>query len=188
MRRILAVALVTVLAACGGAEQEVVEEREPWGDYVTRVVDEYYAHNPELAVYQGLHQYDGQASDFSQASIDEYLSWLDRTMAETAAWIQEHFEPVWESVRPVPLVTIDFGDGNVVRRTLHGNIATYVCSSDGRLVDVLPGIYERETYRRELGELLALHADLRHDTGARAAALLRYHQDRARALRSRCTS
>ncbi len=86
MRRILAVALVATLAACGGAEQEVVEEREPWGDYVTRVVDDYYAHNPELAVYQGLHQYDGQASDFSQASTDEYVAWLDQTIAATSAY------------------------------------------------------------------------------------------------------
>ena len=86
MKKILAVALVATLAACGGAEQQATEAREPWGEYVTRVVDEYYAHNPEVAVYQGLHQYDGQASDFSQASIDEYLSWLDETINATAAY------------------------------------------------------------------------------------------------------
>ena len=31
----------------------------------------------------------------------------------------------------LPVVTIDFGNGTVVTRTLHGNIATYVCATDG---------------------------------------------------------
>ena len=59
---------------------------------------------------------------------------------EVADYINAEFEPVWESVRPVPIVTIDFGNGHTVRRTLHGNIATYICGSDGSVYDVLPGI------------------------------------------------
>lgn len=67
--------------------------------------------------------------------------------------MSEQFEPAWQSLRPVPRVTIDFGNGNVVRRTLHGNVATYVCTSDGIVRDILPGIYEAQSYRRELARL-----------------------------------
>ena len=74
-----------------------------------------------------------------------------------AAAINNQFEPAWESVRPVPRVTIDFGNGKVVRRTLHGNVATYVTSADGRVLDVLPGIYEPVTFVARLDEFVKLH-------------------------------
>ena len=74
-----------------------------------------------------------------------------------AQYINENFEPTWESVRPVPQVTIDFGNGKVIRRTLHGNVATYACAADGRVLDVLPGIYEPRTYVARLKELQDLY-------------------------------
>ncbi len=61
---------------------------------------------------------------------------------EIADFINTTFEPTWQSVRPVPLVRIDFGNGHVVTRTLHGNIATFVCNADGHVLDILPGIYQ----------------------------------------------
>ena len=69
---------------------------------------------------------------------------------EVADYINATFEPAWESLRPAPLVTIDFGNGNVVKRTLQGNIATYICAADGVVYDVLPGIYSPEEYRKQL--------------------------------------
>jgi hypothetical protein len=80
-----------------------------------------------------------------------------------ASYINDHFEPAWQSVRPVPRVTIDFGNGTVVRRTLHGNVATYVCDASGKTLDVLPGIYEPRTYVDRLGELAQLHRYVRQD-------------------------
>jgi len=47
----------------------------------------------------------------------------------------------WESERPVPRVTVDFGDGRKLERTLTGNSIHYILSSDGRLIDALPGLY-----------------------------------------------
>lgn len=67
------------------------------------------------------------------------------------------FEPVWVSLRPVPIVTIDFGNGTTIRRTLHGNVATYACDFQGKVLDVLPGIYEPKTYARRLEQLKLLH-------------------------------
>jgi hypothetical protein len=74
--------------------------------------------------------------------------------ARIARIINEGFEPVWQSVRPVPIVTIDFGNGQKIKRTLHGNIATYVCTSSGHVVDVLPGLYTADTYEKRLLALI----------------------------------
>ncbi len=74
-----------------------------------------------------------------------------------AQYINENFEPVWESVRPVPLVTIDFGNGHTITRTLNGNIATQVCTADGQVLDILPGVYTAEVYRKQLEQLVLLH-------------------------------
>jgi hypothetical protein len=108
--------------------------------------------------------------------------------SEVAGTINDAFEPAWESVRPAPLVTIDFGNGNVVKRTLQGNIATYVCNSDGTVYDVLPGIYAPEVYRTQLQALATLAASLRPKPGAPApdltARLRGYHTREAKRLQA----
>jgi hypothetical protein len=103
--------------------------------------------------------------------------------ADVAAVINRSFEPVWESVRPVPLVHIDFGNGNVVTRTLHGNIATYVCTTDGQVLDVLPGIYEPITYLDRLNQfrLLARFVD-QDGKQNREKRLGEYHKIQAESL------
>jgi hypothetical protein len=90
--------------------------------------------------------------------------------SEVAKQINANLEPVWESVRPAPMVTIDFGNGHVVRRTLQGNVATYVCGPNGSVYDVLPGIYTPDIYREQLTELRKLADSLRHVTATRGAA------------------
>lgn len=88
--------------------------------------------------------------------------------------INTAFEPVWQSVRPVPIVRIDFGNGNVLTRTLHGNIATYLCNAEGQVLDILPGIYEPADYLKQLDQfaLLSRYARPERDNGTRLAA---YH-------------
>ncbi|MFK7767519.1 MAG: hypothetical protein AB8B55_09890 [Mariniblastus sp.] len=72
---------------------------------------------------------------------------------EIAAFINENFEPCWKSVRKVPTVSIDFGNGVKLKRTLHGNIAAYVCDSKGSVIDVLPGVYDPVAYKKQLEDL-----------------------------------
>lgn len=71
--------------------------------------------------------------------------------------INEKFEPVWVSVRDVPLVTIDFGHGHKITRTLNGNVATYALHPDGTVLDILPGIYAPEEYAQQLEQMSYLH-------------------------------
>lgn len=80
--------------------------------------------------------------------------------AYVATYINAAFEPVWETVRPVPIVTIDFGNGTKVTRTLHGNVATYLTNHKGIVYDILPGIYEPHEYLNQLEQfsLLFRHA------------------------------
>jgi hypothetical protein len=100
-----------------------------------------------------------------------------------ATYINQTFEPVWESVRPVPIVRIDFGDGNVLTRTLHGNILTSVCTADGQMLDGLPGIYEEQTYLDQLNQLrLLAAATAKLPADKRDGWVKRYHQRQAALL------
>jgi hypothetical protein len=55
--------------------------------------------------------------------------------------LRDHFVLHWQSVRPVPKVTIDFGDGRRVHKTLTGNSVHVVLDPRGRPVDALPGLF-----------------------------------------------
>jgi len=60
--------------------------------------------------------------------------------------LRERFVLHWQSVRPVPRVTIDFGDGRKLERTLTGNSVHLVLDSTGRPIDALPGLFAREVF------------------------------------------
>jgi hypothetical protein len=101
-----------------------------------------------------------------------------------ADFINQSFEPVWESVRPVPIVRIDFGDGKVLTRTLHGNILTSVCTPDGLVVDALPGIYTESAYLDRLNALCPVAKNAQARPEARRDILVRaYHRGQAQALK-----
>ena len=103
---------------------------------------------------------------------------------QIAEYINKNFEPVWQSVRPVPIVHIDFGNGQVLTRTLHGNIATYLCNGNGQVLDILPGIYQPEAYidRLQQFKLLATYARAAATDEQLTSTLVSYHQTTARQL------
>jgi hypothetical protein len=87
----------------------------------------------------------------------------------------------WQSHRPVPKLTIDFGDGRKIERTITGNSVHYVLTPEGRVVDVIPGLYGPAAFLRAL-----------NDAGAIAAAagradfdrmLVTYHERQLAAVR-----
>lgn len=65
---------------------------------------------------------------------------------EIAQFLKDNYVLHWHSVRPVPRVTIDFGDGRVLHRTLTGNSIHYIVSPDGLLLDALPGLYSPQMF------------------------------------------
>ena len=66
--------------------------------------------------------------------------------AEVSSVLRDRFVLHWQSVRPVPTVTIDFGDGRKLERTLTGNSIHYILDSHGRPIDALPGLYGPQAF------------------------------------------
>lgn len=66
--------------------------------------------------------------------------------AQVSAYLRDHFVLHWKSVRPVPKVTIDFGDGRKLERTITGNSIHYILDSDGRMIDAMPGLYGAQAF------------------------------------------
>ena len=59
-----------------------------------------------------------------------------------AGWMREHAVLYWSSERPVPKVTIDYGDGRRLVGTVTGNSIHYMLDPHGRVVDAMPGLHE----------------------------------------------
>jgi hypothetical protein len=98
--------------------------------------------------------------------------------------INQKFEATWESVRSVPLVQINFGGGKVVTRTLHGNIATYLCNAEGQVLDILPGIYAPASYLQNLHQFTLLARFLtQRSKESLETRLCNYHRVQAEALK-----
>lgn len=93
---------------------------------------------------------------------------------EVASFMNDSFVCTWESVRPVPRVDIDFGDGHRMTRTLNGNVITFLCAPDGKVFDVLPGLYSAEGYLAGLRRAVELYASLSSE-GALADGVAAYH-------------
>jgi len=70
--------------------------------------------------------------------------------------LRERFVLHWQSLRPVPKVTIDFGDGRTLQRTLTGNSLHLVLDAAGRPIDALPGLVDADTFLAELERALAM--------------------------------
>jgi hypothetical protein len=107
---------------------------------------------------------------------------------EVARLLRERFVLHWESVRPVPKVTVDFGDGRFLAGTVTGNSIHYVLDSRGRLVDALPGLNGPGAFRRflertaaEAGRMAAL------DDAGYVRELKAYHTARHAAVQAALT-
>jgi hypothetical protein len=61
--------------------------------------------------------------------------------AKVSQYLRDHFILHWKSVRPAPHLTIDFGDGRKIERTITGNSIHYVLDEAGKLDRCLPGLY-----------------------------------------------
>jgi hypothetical protein len=75
---------------------------------------------------------------------------------KTQQFLAERTVTAWESVGPVPTVTVDFGNGKTLKRTLGGNTVLQLLLPDGRVLDAFPGVYTPDDFRRELDPLFAM--------------------------------
>ena len=103
--------------------------------------------------------------------------------AQISNLLRERFVLHWKSVRPVPRVTIDYGDGRKLERTLTGNSIHYILDADGRPIDALPGLYGPQAFQRELLRAEAIARQTANQPEDQRADTLRsFHQTRVDAL------
>lgn len=88
----------------------------------------------------------GKLTDEYSCANSRYFRTALYSNKEISDYLREHYVLHWQSVRPVPRVTIDFGDGRKLERTVTGNSAHYVLDAAGRPLDVLPGLYAPKAF------------------------------------------
>ena len=93
--------------------------------------------------------------------------------------LRDRFVLHWKSVRPAPRITIDFGDGRKLERTVTGNSIHYVLASDGYAIDAIPGLYGPTAFLRSLQDADTLFKSLAGKSlGERNPLLAAYYRDR----------
>lgn len=117
--------------------------------------------------------------------LDEEFSCANSRYFRTALYpnreinevLRDGFVLHWESVRPVPRVTIDYGDGRTLERTITGNSAHYVLAPEGQPIEALPGLFGPKPFVRELRAAAELNRQYlaAENAGARKAVLRNYH-------------
>ncbi len=96
--------------------------------------------------------------------------------AEVAQYLRENFILHWQSVRPVPVITIDFGDGREIKRTITGNSIHYILDAEGRPIDALPGLYGAKAFLEGLRRAAAAEQQASGLSSAERETFLRnYH-------------
>lgn len=97
---------------------------------------------------------------------------------DTAKLLNTEFVPCWDMVRPVPQVTIDFGNGRVLKRTLAGNTVISICAPDGRVLDAYPGVYTPAAFKAQIGDTLGLFRKLSAAPAEQSTLLAAWHRER----------
>jgi len=93
----------------------------------------------------------GKLSEEYSCANSRFFRTILYSNTQVSQMLREKFILHWESERPAPRVTIDFGDGRKLERTLTGNSIHYILGSNGRPVDALPGLYGPRAFLRSLG-------------------------------------
>ncbi|MGF1602550.1 MAG: hypothetical protein ACFCU8_11110 [Thermosynechococcaceae cyanobacterium] len=98
---------------------------------------------------------------------------------EVSKYLRDRYILHWESVRPVPKVTIDYGDGRKLQRTLTGNSIHYILNAKGQPIDALPGLYGPQAFLSHLKQAEDLNHNMAKGNGPESQDLLQtYHRDR----------
>jgi hypothetical protein len=133
---------------------------------IDRVAGQRYAHKSGLYWYTDFEQAKTAAKKQGKpilslrmlGNLTEDLSCANSRFFRTTLYansevsrrLRERFVLHWQSVRPVPRITIDFGDGRKLERTITGNSIHYVLTPQGEVVDALPGLYGPAAFLRTL--------------------------------------
>lgn len=169
----LHVPLVLLLLAAPAQLDERCHQRDcAWSnlywhtDLESAKAEAHAAHRPILSL-RLLGRLDQELSCANSRYFRTIL-YSDRTISKE---LRERFVLHWQSVRPVPVLTIDMGDGRRIVRTITGNSVHYVLDEDGRPLDAIPGLYSPRAFLAAIRAARALY-----ESHPDAASLAAYHR------------
>lgn len=121
----------------------------------------------------------GKLTDELSCANSRFFRTVLYSNAAIASVLRDRFILHWQSVRPVPVITIDFGDGRKLERTITGNSIHYILDSTGQPIEALPGLYGPVTFLRGLAQAETLFQSLAgKDDNEKTGALVEYYRDR----------
>ena len=122
----------------------------------------------------------GKLTDELSCANSRFFRTVLYSNANVSALLRDQFVLHWQTVRPVPLITIDFGDGRKLERTITGNSIHCVLDSDGKVIEALPGVYGPQAFSRVLADAQALFTDLNgKDDNIKRRLLMAYYSSRS---------
>jgi hypothetical protein len=120
-------------------------------------------------------------------NLDEELSCANSRFFRLALYanqavgnqLRDRFILHWSSERPVPKVSIDFGDGRKLERTVTGNSVHYVLDTQGRPIEAIPGLYGPDAFAAQLTQAETFFKTFQQlPAPQQAPALRQYHYER----------
>jgi len=99
--------------------------------------------------------------------------------AGISAYLRSNYVLHWQSVSPAPRLTIDFGDGRTIDRTITGNSVHYVLDVTATPIEVIPGLISPEEFANKLKASANLAKQLAALTPGEQANAIRRHHRRA---------
>ena len=121
----------------------------------------------------------GKLTDEYSCANSRFFRTVLYSNTHVSNYLREHYVLHWQSVRPVPKVTIDYGDGRKLERTLTGNSIHYILDSQALQLEAIPGLYGPQAFERVLVDGETLFKSLAGKSEAERNALLyKYYGDR----------
>jgi hypothetical protein len=120
----------------------------------------------------------GKLTDEFSCANSRFFRTVLYSNADVSEYLRENYILHWQSVRPVPKVTIDYGDGRKLERTLTGNSIHYILDSKATPIDALPGLYGPQAFQRALRDAKSFFDSLGAKTDRqRHFALTNYYDE-----------
>ncbi len=109
--------------------------------------------------------------------------------AEISQKLRDQFILHWSSERPVPKLTLDFGDGRKLERTVTGNSIHYVLDASGMPIEALPGLYSPQAFSQQLTAIDAMYSQYKTKSLLdRFQFISDYHRDRLTQIQTKWSS
>jgi len=92
----------------------------------------------------------GKLTDELSCANSRFFRTVLYANTDVSAVLRDRFVLHWQSVRPAPVITVDFGDGRKLQRTITGNSIHYVLDASGQPIEALPGLYGPKVFLQAL--------------------------------------